>query len=94
MARMPHYHVVTQFDGRLLDYTDGLTEPGAVAYATELISPLSGGREEGLEGVWIVQVGPGTCPLAHGDDPGKDSEEILIFLERVVQDEPYWSEFS
>ena len=31
MARMPHYHVVTQFDGRLLDYTDGLTEPGAVA---------------------------------------------------------------
>jgi hypothetical protein len=59
---MPHYHVVTQFDGRLLDYSDGLTEPGAVGYATDLISPLSGGREEGLEAVWIVQSRPGIVP--------------------------------
>jgi hypothetical protein len=94
LADMPHYHVVTQFDGRLLDYSDGLTEPGALAYATDLISPLSGGRAEGLEAVWIVRVDPKSCPLAHGDDPGKDGQDILQYLERIIQDEPYWSEFS
>ncbi|MGA7052853.1 MAG: hypothetical protein WBZ37_16600 [Mycobacterium sp.] len=89
-AKMPHYHVVTQHDGRYLDYSDGLTEPGAVAYAADLISPLSGGREQGLEAVWLVQVDPRTCPLAHGADPGKDSEDALMFLDRVTQDDPYW----
>jgi hypothetical protein len=94
LAKMPHYHVVSQFDGRLLDYSDGLTEPGAVGYAADLISPLSGGREQGLEAVWIVRVDPKSCPLAHGDNPGKDSEDILQYLERIIQDEPYWSEVS
>jgi hypothetical protein len=94
LANLPHYHVVTQFDGRLLDYSDGLTEPGALGYAADLISPLSGGRQEGLEAVWIVRVDPKSCPLAHGDDPAKDSQDILQYLERIIQDEPYWSEFS
>ncbi len=90
LAKMPHYHVVTQWDGRYLDYSDGLTEPGAVGYAADLISPLSGEREQELEAVWIVEVDPRSCPLAHGDNPGKDSEDVLLFLERATQDEPYW----
>jgi hypothetical protein len=88
---MPHYHVVTQTDGCYLDYSDGLTEPGALGYAADLISPTSGEREQGLEVVWIAKVDPRSCPLAHCDNPKKDSEDALRFLEWVMQDEPYWS---
>ncbi len=91
LAKLPHYHVVSQCDGCYLDYSDGYTEPGALAYAADLISPTSGGREQGLEDVWIVRVDPSSCPLAHGDDSDKDSEDALQFLQRVIQDEPYWS---
>jgi hypothetical protein len=90
---MPHYHVVTQSDGCYLDYSDGLTEPGALGYAADLISPTSGEREQGLEVVWITKVDPKSCPLGHGDDPEKYSEDALEFLVRVAQDEPYWSAF-
>jgi hypothetical protein len=91
LAKMPHYHVVTQSDGCYLDYSDGYSEPGALGYAADLISPTSGEREEGLEVVWIAKVDPRSCPLAHGDDPEKFSEDARQFLGRIVQDEPYWS---
>jgi hypothetical protein len=94
MAKMPHYHVVTQTDGCYLDYSDSCTEPGALAYATDLISPTSGERDPGLEFVWITKVDPKWCPLAHGDDPVRDGEDAMYFLERVVRDEDvYWSAF-
>ena len=93
LAKMPHYHVVTQSDGSYLDYSDGLTEPGALGYANDLISPTSGERQQGLEAVWIAQVDPRWCQLAHGDDPEKYSQDALEFLERLIRDEPYWSAF-
>jgi hypothetical protein len=43
--------------------------------------------------VWIAKVDPRWCRLAHGDDPEKYSEDALEFLERLIQDEPYWSAF-
>jgi hypothetical protein len=91
---MPHYHVVSLSDGHYLDYSDGYTEPGALGYAADLIAPTSGEREQGLEAVWIAEVDPRLCricPLAHGDDPERDGEDALEFLERVTQYEPYWS---
>ena len=91
LAQLPHFHVVTLTDGQYLDYSDGLTEPGAMGYAADLISPMSGGRDETLEGVWIARADPKSCPLAHGDDPKTDSEDAMLFLERVMQFEPYWS---
>jgi hypothetical protein len=91
LAKMPHYHVVSSRDGCYLDYSDGYTEPGALAYAADLITPISGEREQGLEDVWIVRVDPNSCPLAHGDNPEKDEENALQFLRRVMEDEPYWS---
>jgi hypothetical protein len=91
LAKMPHYHVVTQSDGCYLDYSDGYSEPGALGYAADLISPTSGEREEGLEVVWIAKVDPRSCLLAHGDDHEKFSEDARQFLGRIVQDEPYWS---
>jgi hypothetical protein len=94
LAQLPHFHVVTLTDGQYLDYSDGLTEPGAMGYAADLISPTSGGRDETLEGVWIARADPKSCPLAHGDDPKTDSEDAMLFLERVMQFEPYWSVFG
>jgi hypothetical protein len=91
LAKLPHYHVVTQSDGCYLDYSDGYSEPGALGYAADLISPTSGEREPGLEVVWIAKVDPKSCPLAHGDDPKRDSEDALEFLQRVMRDEPYWA---
>ena len=93
LAQMPHYHVVTLTDGQYLDYSDGLTEPGALGYAADLISPTSGGRDETLEGVWLARVDLKSCPLTHGDEPKTDSEEALQFMQRVIQYEPYWSVF-
>jgi hypothetical protein len=93
-AKMPHYHVVTQCDGCYLDYSDGLTEPGALGYANDLISPTSGERVQGLDAVWIAQVDPKWCRLAHGDDPEKYGQDALEFLQRLIQDEPYWSAFG
>jgi hypothetical protein len=72
-------------------YSDALTEPGAVAYAADLLSPTSGGREQALEVVWVTKIAPGPCPLDRRGNPDEDSEETLEFLERVMQDEPYWS---
>lgn len=96
LTQMPHYHVVTLSDGQYLDYSDGFTEPGALAYATDLISPMSGVRDTTLEGVWITRVDPRerSCPLAHGDDLKTDSEDALYFLQRVMDYEPYWSVFG
>lgn len=91
---MPHYHVVTLRDQSYLDYSDGLTEAGAFAYAADVISPTMSEREPGLEGVWIVSIDPQSCRLAHGDDPDRQSEEALDFLVRVIQGEPYWSAFE
>jgi len=91
LAKLPHFHVVCQRDGCYVDYSDGYPEPGALAYAADLISPISGGRDEGLEDVWIVRADPSSCPLAHGDDPESDSENAVQFLQRVMEDEPYWS---
>lgn len=91
---MPHYHVVTLCDESCLDYSDGLTEPGALAYAADVISPTAGEREQGLEGVWIVAVDPQSCRLAHGNNADKETEQALEFLMRVIQGEPYWSVFG
>jgi hypothetical protein len=91
LAKLPHYHVVTLTDGSYVAYSDALTEPGALAYAADLLSPTSGEREPGLEVVWVAKVAAGSCPLDHRDNPEKDSEDTLEFLERVMQDEPYWS---
>ncbi len=91
LARLPHYHVVTLSDGYNVAYSDGLTEPGALAYAADLLSPTSGDREQGLEAVWIAKVDPRSCPLDHRDDPEQDSEDTLEFLERVMQDDAYWA---
>jgi hypothetical protein len=91
LANLPHYHVVTLSDGYNVAFSDGLTEPGALAYAADLLSPTSGDREPGLEVAWIAKVAARSCPLDHGDNLEIDSEETLEFLERVMQDEPYWS---
>jgi hypothetical protein len=93
LAKLPHYHVVTMSDGQYLAYSDGLTEPGALGYAADLISPTSGEREQGLEEVWIVKVDPKSCRLVHGDNAEKDTEDALEFLQRLIEDEPYWSAF-
>lgn len=91
-AEMSHYHVVTLNDGQYLDYSDGLTEPGATGYAADLISPTSGARDETLEGVWISRVDPWvSCPLSHGDKPKTQSEDALQYLQRVIAYDPYWS---
>lgn len=91
LAQLPHFHVVTLTDGQYLDYSDSLTEPGALGYAADVISPTSGGRDEKLEGVWITEANPKSCPLAHGDEPRTDSDQVLEFLQRVMQYDPYWS---
>jgi hypothetical protein len=91
LANLPHYHVVTLSDGYNVGYSDGLTEPGALAYVADLLSPTSGDREQGLEVAWIAKVAARPCPLDHGENPERDSDETLEFLERVMQDEPYWS---
>ena len=44
-----------------------------------------------MEVAWIAKVAARPCPLDHGENPEVDSEETLEFLERVMQDEPYWS---
>ena len=56
-------------------------------------SPTSGQREEGLEEVWIVKVDPKSCRLVHGDNAEKETEDALEFLQRLIEDEPYWSAF-
>lgn len=91
---MPHFHVVTLRDQSYLDYSDGLTEPGALGYAADLISPTAGERDPGLEGVWIVRIDPQSCRLAHGDSADKQTEDALEFLVRVIQGDPYWSVFG
>jgi hypothetical protein len=93
LAKLPHYHVVTLSDGQYLAYSDGLTEPGALGYAADLISPTSGEREQGLEEVWIVKVDPKSCRLVHGDNAEKGTEDALEFLQRLIEEEPYWSAF-
>lgn len=93
LAQMPHYHVVTLTAGQYLDYSDGFTEPGALGYAADLISPTSGARDEALEGVWIARVDPKSCPLAHGDEPKTDNEDAMRFMQRVLEYEPYWTAF-
>ena len=90
LAKLPHYHVVSLSAQQYVAYSDKLTEPGAMAYAADLISPTSGEREPGLEVVWIAPVDPRACRLDDRDSD-EDGDEVVEFLERLMQDEPYWT---
>ena len=77
VAAAPHYHV---------------TWPSAQGFAADLISPPAGAPVyEPVQTVWIAQGEPLRCPLAHGDNIPADEEAVPGFLERVVQQQPYWS---
>ncbi|GLE51194.1 hypothetical protein [Mycobacterium montefiorense] len=94
LAGLPHVHVVAANQNNELIYSDGLTSPGAEGFAADLISPAPGAPmpEVELEAVWIIEVDPRWCPLAHGDDTTEsDEEQVADYLERVTQRPPYWS---
>lgn len=93
LAAMPHYHVVAQNHDDEVIYSDGFTWPGACGFATDLIAPPAGAAtpEVGLEAVWIVEGDPRRCPLAHGDGAADDEQTATEFLERAIQQQPYWS---
>jgi hypothetical protein len=93
LAAMPHYHVVAQNHDDEVIYSDGLTWPSACGFATDLIAPPSGETipEAGLAAVWIVEADPRWCPLAHGDGAADDEQTAAEFLERAIQQQPYWS---
>jgi hypothetical protein len=94
LAGLPHYHVVAQNRHNEVIYSDGLTWPGAEGFAADLISPTSGAPvpEVELEAVWIIEANPRWCPLAHGDDTAESDEETIAeYLERLMQQPPYWS---
>jgi hypothetical protein len=85
----PHFHVVAENQDGELIYSDGFTWPHAQGFAADLISPLAGTPVyEPVQTVWIVEGAPVGCPLAHGDNIPADAPG---FLERVVQQQPYWS---
>jgi hypothetical protein len=44
-----------------------------------------------VQTVWIIQGEPLRCPLAHGDNIPADEKAAPGFLERVIQQQPYWS---
>ena len=91
-AAAPHYHVIAANpDGELI-CSDGFTWPGAQGFAADLVSPPPGAPVyEPVQTVWIVQGGLLRCPLAHGDNVPADEQAAAGFLERVVQQQPYWS---
>ena len=92
LAALPHYHVVAQKQDEVI-YSDGFTRPGALGFAADLIAPTPGAPEPepGLEAVWIVEADPAWCPLAHGDGAEDDEQWAAEFLERAIQQQPYWS---
>ena len=91
-AAAPHYHVVAENQEGELICSDGSTWPSAQGFAADLISPPGGAPVyEPVQTVWIVQGEPLRCPLAHGDDIPADQQAVPGFLERVVQQQPYWS---
>ena len=92
LAAAPHYHVIAQNHEGELICSDGFTWPGAHGFAADLISPPAGAPVyEPVQTVWIVQGEPLSCPLAHGDNIPADEQAASGFLERVVQQQPYWS---
>jgi hypothetical protein len=92
VAAAPHYHVIAENQEGELICSDGFTWPSAQGFAADLISPPAGSPVyEPVQTVWIVQGEPLWCPLAHGDNVPADEEAVPGFLERVVQQQPYWS---
>ena len=92
VAAAPHYHVIAENQEGELICSDGFTWPGAQGFAADLISPPAGTPiYEPVQTVWIVQGEPLRCPLAHGDNVPVDEDAVPGFLERVVQQQPYWS---
>jgi hypothetical protein len=92
VAAAPHYHVIAENQEGELICSDGLTWPSAQGFAADLISPPAGTPiYEPVQTVWIIRGEPLRCPLAHGDNIPVDEEAVPGFLERVVQQQPYWS---
>jgi hypothetical protein len=92
VAAAPHYHVIAENQEGELICSDGFTWPSAQGFAADLISPTAGAPVyEPVQTVWIVQGEPLRCPLAHGDNVPVDEEAVPGFLDRVVQQQPYWS---
>ena len=92
VAAAPHYHVIAENQEGELICSDGFTWPSAQGFAADLISPPAGAPVyEPVQTVWIVQGEPLRCPLAHGDNVPVDEEAVPRFLDRVVQQQPYWS---
>jgi hypothetical protein len=92
VAAAPHYHVIAENQEGELICSDGFTWPSAQGFAADLISPPAGAPVyEPVQTVWIVQGEPKRCPLAHGDNVPVDEEAVPGFLDRVVQQQPYWS---
>ena len=88
----PHFHVIAENQDGELICSDGFTWPSAQGFAADLVSPPLGAPVyEPMQTVWIVEGAPVGCPLAHGDDIPADERAVPGFLERVVQQPPYWS---
>jgi|HubBroStandDraft_5_1064220.scaffolds.fasta_scaffold793277_2 hypothetical protein len=91
MPAAPHYHVIAENQEGELICSDGFTWPSAQGFAADLISPPAGTPiYEPVQTVWIVQGEPLRCPLAHGDNVPGDEDAVPGFLDRVVQQQPYW----
>ena len=92
MLGVSHYHVIAEnHDGELI-YSDGFTWPCAQGFAADLIAPAAGAPiHEPVKAVWIIQGEPLWCPLAHGDGIPEDEQAAPGFLERAIQQRPYWS---
>jgi hypothetical protein len=87
-----HFHVIAENQDGELICSDGFTWPHAHGFATDLISPPGGVPVyEPVRTVWIVEGAPVGCPLAHGDNIPADEEAVPGFVERAVQQPPYWS---
>jgi hypothetical protein len=88
----PHFHVIAENQDGELICSDGFTWPSAHGFAADLVSPPPGAPVyEPMQTVWIVEGAPIGCPLAHGDNIPADEQAASAFLERVVQQPPYWS---
>ena len=88
----PHYHVIAENQAGELICSEGFSWPTAQGFAADLISPPPGAPVyEPVQTVWIVQGAPLRCPLAHGDNTPNDEQAVPGFLERVTQQQPYWS---
>jgi hypothetical protein len=91
-AALPHYHVIAEIHDDELICSDGFTWPGAHGFAADLISPPAGTvMNEPVQAVWIIEGDPFRCPLAHGDAIPADEQAAMNFLDRVLEQQPYWS---